>query len=108
MADISWRPRLAEAIERSGKSERAISRAIGRTPSYLHSVLKENKQPSIDNLVLLATELNVSLTWLIFGVEMSGDAETLLKLYAGLTDDQKGDFLRMAKSVAALSAKTAP
>lgn len=38
-----WRVRLAQKIEESGKSMRAISLACGKAPGYVHSILKDGK-----------------------------------------------------------------
>ena len=102
----AWRERLAEAIRQSGKSERAISLAINRAAGYVHGILKENKEPGIDSFSALADELGVSLAWLLYGAEMSGNSEKLLRLFADLSDEQQADFLRMAESVASVATKS--
>lgn len=103
MTDTSWRERLAEAIERSGKSERSVSLSIGRAAGYVHGILKNGKEPGIDSFAALASELGVSLSWLLYGTEMSGNSERLLQIFAVLSDDQQADFLRMAESVASVA-----
>ena len=40
---VDWRVRLAQKIEESGKSMRALSLACGRGPGYVHSILKDKK-----------------------------------------------------------------
>lgn len=105
MADKSWRERLADAIEGKQTSERALSIAIGRASSYVNGVLKLGKEPTIENLVKMADALDVSLMWLLFGDDVSPEAERLLRLYSGLSSAQKSDFLRLAESVASLAEK---
>lgn len=108
MADSTWIDRLEDARERKGVSLRALSISMGRAPGYVHSLIKEGKRPSIDNMVAIADQLGVSLNWLVFGVEMTADAERLLRLYSGLDTAQQENFLRMAEAAAALAEKTSP
>lgn len=104
----SWRDRLSDAIARSGRSERSLSIAIGRADGYVHGILKAGKEPGIDSFAALARELNVSLPWLLFGAEMSGNTERLLEVYAALSPSQQADFLRLAENLAGvLAPKTA-
>lgn len=98
-----WRDRLAQAIERSGRSLRSISKAVGKADGYLYGVLHEGKEPGINTMARLADELNVSLAYLVYGVEMSGNSEKLLRLFAELNDEQQADFLRLAESVSAVA-----
>lgn len=105
MADKSWRERLLQAIEDKQTSMSAVSQAIGRSPGYLYGILKEGKEPTVDNLVKVVDELGVSLTWLLFGDDTSPEAEKLLRLYSGLSAAQKADFIRLAESVASLAEK---
>lgn len=108
MANITWRQRLEQAITKSGMSERAISRAIGRAPGYTQGIIKLGKEPSIESVVRLADVLGVSLEWLLFGIEQDGDTDRLMRIYAGLSPDQRAEFLRLAESVAALAGRTEP
>lgn len=103
MAYKTWRDRLREAIVEKQTSERALSIAIGRAPAYLNGILKLGKQPTVDNMVMIADKLGVSLMWLLFGDDMSPEAEKLLRLYSSLKPKQRADFLRLAESVANLA-----
>lgn len=100
MEDMGWRERLADAVARSGRSERDISLEIGRAGNYLNGVLKLGKEPSLSNMVALAAVLEVSLVWLVFGREETVETEELLKLYASLDPSQRKAFLALAKSIA--------
>lgn len=106
MADSSWIERLSQALTEKRVSMRELSLAMGRAPGYVHSLVKDAKQPSINNMVAMSDKLGVSLMWLVFGIEMSGDAERLLRLYSSLGPDQQREFLRMAEAAAALAQKT--
>lgn len=80
MLNADWRARLAEAVEKNDKSARAISLAAGLGPGYVHSILKEGKDPTVDNLLAIAKQVNLSLSYLIYGVDLSRESEELLQL----------------------------
>jgi len=68
------------AIEQSGKSKRAVSIEAGCGPGYVHSILAEGKEPTVDRLIAVAKALNVSLSWLLYGYHVSPEVEDLLRL----------------------------
>jgi ribonucleoside-diphosphate reductase alpha chain len=90
MIESGWRERLEQAIEISGRSNREISLAAGRGPGYLHSLLSEGKDPTIDNLIAICQALNVSLTKILYGVEMSAETEEILALIEGNPEARDG------------------
>src|ERR1051325_9111440 len=63
MADEAWRKRLQDALKQSGRSKREISIKAGKGAGYVHSILSEGKDPTIESLIAVCRELNVSLTW---------------------------------------------
>ncbi len=80
MQGSEWRARLEDAIEKSGRSKREISLAAGKGAGYVHSVLKEGKDPTIDNLIAICGVIGVSLTQILYGVQMSQETEEILSL----------------------------
>lgn len=93
-----WRVRLSEALDKSGKSKREVSLAAGCGPGYLHDVLHPDqpKDPTIERLLRICQELNVSLTWIAYGVEMNEADERLLRAFASLTQKQRDALLDLA------------
>jgi transcriptional regulator with XRE-family HTH domain len=91
-----WRDRLRMALDNSGKSMRAVSIAAGLGENYLHSILGEGKEPSIDRLMKIADTLNISLAWLLYGIEIGPQEERLLRLYAKLPEQQRRAILDLA------------
>jgi transcriptional regulator with XRE-family HTH domain len=91
-----WRDRLRMTLDDSGKSMRAVSLAAGLSENYLHSVLGEGKEPSIDRLMKIADTLNISLSWLLYGIEIGPQEERLLRLYARLPEQQRRAILDLA------------
>jgi ribonucleoside-diphosphate reductase alpha chain len=98
-----WRERLREAIEKKGRSLRQVSLSMGRGPGYIHSLLKDEKQPTLANLVAICDELRISVLWLLFGVEMDDDAEELMRVFSSLPENKRKEFLQLVRSFATLS-----
>lgn len=79
MNKTDWKERLKLAIENSGKSLREISLASGHGPGYLHSVFTEGKDPKITTLMKVCDAANVSLIYVLHGMEVAPEDEELLK-----------------------------
>ncbi len=92
-----WRCRLAEAIKKSGKSERAVSLAAGKGPGYVHSILKEGKDPTLDNLIAICGIVGVSLPYIVYGYNISSEAEEILSLIEKSPQARDG-ILKILKS----------
>lgn len=88
-------------MEQTDRSLRDISLKAGMGAGYLHGVLVEKKDPTIGNLLKIADQIGVSLSHIIYGIELGADEERLLRLYARMTPRQKKAFLEMAHSSAA-------
>ncbi|NBW13843.1 MAG: helix-turn-helix domain-containing protein [Caulobacteraceae bacterium] len=75
-----WKERLASAVQASGKSLRAISLAANAGPGYLFSVLNDGKDPSVEYLSRLCEALGVSLSYVLYGVNITPETERLMRL----------------------------
>ncbi len=95
-----WRSRLAAVIETSGRSMRDISLSAGVSQNYLGSILHEGSEPSIERMMKLCDELGVSVTYLLLGVDLTGNAEQMLRAYAMLNEEQQKTVLALVKSMA--------
>jgi transcriptional regulator with XRE-family HTH domain len=92
----SWRTRLRQALEASGKSMRQASLESGCAANYFFEVIEGGKEPGVGRLVRMADVLGVSMTWLFLGVELGAQEEELLRLYAMLPDAQRRAILDLA------------
>ena len=99
MAQQGWRERLQQILDESGKSAREVSLAAGKGPGYVHSIMKEGKDPTIDNLLTICSVLNISLSWLIYGYEISRETEEILQLLEGSPNSREG-ILKILKDKA--------
>lgn len=86
----TWRDRLEAAVAKDGRSQRKISLAAGQGHGYVNSLLREGKDPTVDNIASVCDELGVSLTWLLLGVEMSQETEKILRLLEARPGSRKG------------------
>lgn len=89
MRDDDWKLRLEAAIEASGRSRRAVSLSAGMGPGYVHSLLREGKEPTVGSLFAICRELGVSVAHILLGYDMSSEDEDLLRSFARLPAEQK-------------------
>lgn len=95
-----WRDRLRGAIEATERSQRDISLQAGMAPGYVNSLFNEAKDPRISNLLKILDEIDVSLSYILYGIEMSPEMEELLRLFERLNPDQKVLFRQLAQTMA--------
>lgn len=94
----AWRERLVKAIEKDGRTPRAISLAAKLGPNFLAQMLSRGTSPSTAAVVALCDILGISLTYLFTGAEMSPEDEELLRLSGELPERKKALLLDMARS----------
>jgi hypothetical protein len=80
--DDTWRARLKTVVVKSGKSPRSISLEAGRAHGYVFSLLNEGKDPTLGNLTTVCRVLGVSLPYILYGQDITAEAEELLVLVA--------------------------
>lgn len=101
MKNGAWRDRLAAAIETSGKSKRAISLAAGNNPGYVHSILSEGKDPTIDNLIAVCRVIGVSLSEVVYGFDISPETEELMAELSAAAPEDRAAMLTLLRKKAA-------
>lgn len=84
------RARLEAAIKENGRSYRSVSLAAGRGPGYVSSILNEGKEPTVIHLAQVCSEIGVSLSQILYGVQISPEAEEILKLLDENPDKRSG------------------
>lgn len=80
MSDETWRTRLAAAMKEKSLSLRKVSLAADKGPGYLHSILVEGKDPSVDNLTEVCRIVGVTLPYVLYGYDLTPETERLLRL----------------------------
>jgi transcriptional regulator with XRE-family HTH domain len=98
MNEMQWRKRLAFAVEASGKSKREISLAAGLGAGYVHSILSEGKDPTIERFLKVCAATGVSLTHVIYGFNVSPEDEEFLRLIAEAPERERVAVLALLRS----------
>jgi hypothetical protein len=83
MIDDAWKLRLSQAIKDAGKSPRSVSLATGNGPGYVHSILKEGKKPTVENLIAVCDVIPVSLVWVLYGTDVAPDDLEIIRALRG-------------------------
>jgi transcriptional regulator with XRE-family HTH domain len=97
MLDGAWRNRLAAALKDSGKSMREVSLAAGMGPGYVHSLLSDGKDPTIHNLIKVCDVVGKSLSFILYGYELTAENEEILRLLMAATPGEREGFLRILR-----------
>lgn len=90
MTDGLWRQRLAAALEQKGMSKRRASLDSGNGPGYVHGILNEGKDPTIDKLTSLCETLGVSATYILYGIDVTPEDEKILTPLKDNPDAREG------------------
>lgn len=90
----TWKERLAEAIEKDGRSKTAISKATGRGPMYVSQIFSENKTPTIDNLNALCNTLNVSPVYICYGLDFPEELTPYISRFSSLDPNDRAFILQ--------------
>lgn len=101
MADSLWRGRLQAALDNSGKSKRAVSLASGNGPGYMHSILKEGKDPTVENLMSVCDALSVSVVYILHGIDVGPDEAELLSALRNHPEKREAIFALLGSAPAA-------
>lgn len=97
-----WRDRLLEAVDRDGRSDRAISHAAKLGPNFVNELRNTDKEPGIKKVLKLAAELKLSTTYLFLGSELTPEDEELIRLLKSTSEAEQSVFR------AALQARRTP
>lgn len=92
----AMRDRLRRTLEEKGLSKRAVSKKADLGPGFLHSILNEGKEPSISNLARICNAADVSLSYIIYGFELSRDTERLIALIEAHPEKRDGILALLA------------
>ena len=78
IADV--RKRLKVALKSKGLSMRRVSEDAKLNPGYVHSILSSDREPTIGNLAKICKVADLSLSYVMYGFEMSPETERLISL----------------------------
>ncbi|WP_455481807.1 XRE family transcriptional regulator [Bartonella sp. B35(2025)] len=92
-----WRQRLNAALEKSGRSKRSISLAAGKGAGYLHSILSEGKDPTIESLARICHEINVSINYILGGDGANFEDKEFIDLILNLSLEERRAILTLLR-----------
>lgn len=95
--DSGWKDRLAKALKRAGISQRRASLGAGLGPGYVNSILKEGKDPTVANLMAVCSAADISLTYVLFGFDISAETEELMELLGRAPQEKRESLLTLLK-----------
>lgn len=74
----SWRTRLRQAIKDRNLSKRGVSLRAQLGQGYLHSILDEGKEPTIQNLADVCAAIPISMSYILYGFEVTREDEAII------------------------------
>lgn len=99
--------RIFQILEEKKISQKAFSEAVGANEKTVSAWRSRGTKPSIDLIVPIAKELNVSLEYLLTGEEqksslpeLTENEQAIVKVFKELTDTQQGEIIGRAKVMA--------
>ncbi|MCL6229223.1 helix-turn-helix domain-containing protein [Bartonella bilalgolemii] len=92
-----WRQRLQEALEKSGRSKRSISIAAGKGAGYLHSILSEGKEPTIESLYHVCHAINVSMSYILYGQGTTPEDQEFIDLVLKVSPEERKAILTLLR-----------
>lgn len=95
---MAWRTRLADAILGSGLKLAEISRRAGVGRNYVQQMTKYEKNPRTDYVIRVCQALNVSLSYIFAGLEISSGTEELVQRFQALPEKEQEGFLTYLRS----------
>lgn len=78
MENTGWRGRLAAHLSDAKLSKRKVSLDSGNGPGYVHSILSEGKDPTIENLMAVCSAAGVSLSYILYGFDLTPEDEAII------------------------------
>lgn len=93
----SWQDRLARGIKEKRLSQRAVSLAADMGPGYVNSLIKEGKDPTIEHLMAVCKAADLSLSWVLFGIEISAETEEIMTLLEGAPETKRESLLNLLR-----------
>jgi len=96
----TWRERILKAVETDGRSARRISLAAKLGENFVTELRNTDKSPSVDKLLQLAAELNVSAVYLFTGVKADELDDELISAFVALSTKGRQTILELARQLA--------
>lgn len=97
-----WRSRLMEAVQRDGRSMRAISIAAGHGPNYLQQVLRDQKDPGFGRVARILDVMGTStMLYVISGTEITDEDAEMLRIVLSLPPTVRSEARDLFRAIQA-------
>jgi transcriptional regulator with XRE-family HTH domain len=73
-----WRSRIEDTIKRDGWSLREVSLRAGVSHGYLHGVLRDGKEPTLDRFLKICSALQLSAVYVLTGISIGQEDQAIL------------------------------
>ena len=97
MSEPKWQDRLLSAIEADGRSWRAISLAAGLGPHYISQMRQRGTNPTLDAADKLCRVLDISLVYILTGLELDPEGEEFLRLAASRSSSDRRHLIELLR-----------
>jgi transcriptional regulator with XRE-family HTH domain len=84
------RKRLEDALAAKNLTMRNVSEIAKLNPGYVHAIIKDGREPTIGNLAKVCSAAEISLSYVLYGFEMSPQTERLIALIEQHPDKRDG------------------
>ena len=88
MAD-GWRKRLAGALKEKKLSWNKASLCAGLSHGYIHGLLSDGKEPTLENFEAICAGNGLSVTEILLGLNLNAESEKILQALAELPKDRR-------------------
>lgn len=95
-----WRQRLLDAIERSPLSDREICKRAGVGSSFVSDLKNAGKDPKAASVVKVVSALDVSLSYVFAGIDISPETEEVVRIWTQLPKEMRSHLLALARGLA--------
>ncbi len=99
MLDDEMLERIQIAIAKDGRSMRRISAAASLGENFVNQLLRGERSPTVAKLKDLCDELDVSMVYIITGIELDTDSETLTRTFTLLPPDKRQLVLNLTSGL---------
>lgn len=97
MNDQDWRTRLAAGIKANKLSQRKVSLAAGNAPGYVNSLIKDGKDPTMENLLRICEAAGLSFNYVVFGLDIDRETEEIIRLAKSSTPARRQALLELLR-----------
>ncbi len=76
------RRRLKESLQDKGETMRSASLGAELGESYLAGIITNKRDPQLSKLIAVCDYLDVSLSWVLYGIDLPSVSEEIIQLLA--------------------------